>query len=210
MDVWLTVVVPIGNFPDNRDNILEYVRQLGGMKVELILVMDGQKKNDVEDLVLYSKPYSKNVSVLECDAMSAGGARNCGLDKVKTEWVLFWDCDDRPNFSQLKNLLSVEEPEDTSAILASFSSDRHLSKVNKKLGTVLDSEMSRELINPGIWRWVFRTRAIKDVIRFPELSMGEDQIFLAHFLALEPKIDRVDKNIYFYVIHERKIGRAHV
>jgi hypothetical protein len=61
---------------------------------------------------------------------------------------------------------------------------------------------SMAMINPGIWRFIFRTSAIINT-NFPAYRMGEDQVFLARLLISESSVYFSDKNVYLYVESER-------
>ena len=54
------------------------------------------------------------------------------------------------------------------------------------------------MINPGIWRFIFRRSAIVNT-NFPPYRMGEDQVFLARLLINESSVYFSDKNVYLYV-----------
>jgi hypothetical protein len=52
-------------------------------------------------------------------------------------------------------------------------------------------------LNPGLWRWVVRRDFAKNV-KFPELSMGEDQCYIAKLLQNDPKVFFSQKVFYRY------------
>jgi hypothetical protein len=52
--------------------------------------------------------------------------------------------------------------------------------------------------NPGIWRWAFQ-RPIIDGVFFPNLLMGEDQVFLANLNIDWLKVYRGKENVYDYI-----------
>jgi hypothetical protein len=52
-------------------------------------------------------------------------------------------------------------------------------------------------IDLGIWRMIFRHKTLNR-IQFPDLSMGEDQVFVANVLTANPEIDFLPFPIYEY------------
>ena len=164
------------------------------LPVSFILVHDGLDEvtnKEVSDLAVSYKAKYLNLVV-----NSPGLARNYGLQHADSEWVAFWDSDDiglvEEAISSIHN-----SPLNTDFILAGYSQMSQRTKIVNQVSTPIGN-FSMAMINPGIWRFIFRRSAIVNT-NFPPYRMGEDQVFLARLLINESSVYFSDKNVYLYV-----------
>ena len=108
-----------------------------------------------------------------------GAARNRGLKEVKSEWVTFWDSDDSPLVAKVMRAFVDGEISDIDYIVGDFITKSQSNEL-PEYKIFNDRNIYSIATHPGIWRFIFRTRTL-EMTRFPELSMGEDQIFLANY-----------------------------
>ena len=164
------------------------------LPVSFILVHDGLDEvtnKEVSDLAASYKAKYLNLVV-----NSPGLARNYGLQHADSEWVAFWDSDD---IGSVKEAISSihNSPLNTDFILAGYSQMSQRTKIVNQVSTPIGN-FSMAMINPGIWRFIFRRSAIVNT-NFPPYRMGEDQVFLARLLINESLVYFSDKNVYLYV-----------
>ena len=164
------------------------------LPVSFILVHDGLDEvtnKEVSDLAASYKAKYLNLVV-----NSPGLARNYGLQHADSEWVAFWDSDDiglvEEAISSIHN-----SPLNTDFILAGYSQMSQRTKIVNQVSTPIGN-FPMAMINPGIWRFIFRRSAIVNT-NFPPYRMGEDQVFLARLLINESLVYFSDKNVYLYV-----------
>ena len=192
----LSIIVPIHNMAGKLQNLelsLKASKELN-LPVSFILVHDGLDEvtnKEVSDLAASYKAKYLNLVV-----NSPGLARNYGLQHADSEWVAFWDSDD---IGSVKEAISSihNSPLNTDFILAGYSQMSQRSKIVNQVSTPIGN-FPMAMINPGIWRFIFRRSAIVNT-NFPPYRMGEDQVFLARLLINESSVYFSDKNVYLYV-----------
>lgn len=192
----LSIIVPIHNMAGKLQNLelsLKASKELN-LPVSFILVHDGLDEvtnKEVSDLAASYKAKYLNLVV-----NSPGLARNYGLQHADSEWVAFWDSDD---IGSVKEAISSihNSPLNTDFILAGYSQMSQRTKIVNQVSTPIGN-FPMAMINPGIWRFIFRRSAIVNT-NFPPYRMGEDQVFLARLLINESSVYFSDKNVYLYV-----------
>lgn len=177
----------------NLELSLKAAKELN-LPVSFILVHDGLDEvtnEEVSDLAASYKAKYLNLVV-----NSPGLARNYGLQHADSEWVAFWDSDD---IGSVKEVISSihNSPLNTDFILAGYSQMSQRTKIVNQISTPIGN-FPMAMINPGIWRFIFRKSAIVNTT-FPPYRMGEDQVFLARLLINESSVYFSDKNVYLYV-----------
>ena len=120
----LSAVVPVGNFIAGVTRIHEWIEEIQGRPIEVIIVHDLQNSNresvadylsrlqklDIESKIKFREGYFGN----------PGGARNMGIKSSTGEWIAFWDSDDIPRISEFVDAIENSEPE-TEVICGAFT-----------------------------------------------------------------------------------------
>ena len=196
----LTLVIPVGNFSKDREHLLEYLNQSKIFGIPMILVIDDSNPDSIiQARKLEAQRIDQRVRVLQYDGRNPGGARNEAIKYVQTQWLQFCDSDDSIDIESVLKLINSQEVSNCQAIVAGFRQKlKNDQKFNPRdyfarkflyLGIGLD---------PGIWRWIFRTEFVKN-LKFAETRMGEDQVFIAKFLLSNPKlINKQNLSVYSY------------
>ncbi len=150
----LSIVVPVHNMAGRLGNLeksLKRTQELG-LPIQFVLVQDGIDVGTRKELSDLSKKY--DAMFLEVDLGSPGLARNTGIEFCNSPWIAFWDSDDHGNPEEVINELLHARPE-KKIIVGSFREmnlkKNQLSKLRKP-----SKFLSLLMINPGIWRFVFR------------------------------------------------------
>lgn len=202
----LSAIIPVGNYWGDRDFLLKTLELTNKFEVETIIVLDSQNEDAYSDLQRHIHAMGGgNRSIVRSTCGNPGESRNQGLLRASAEWVMFWDCDDRPNVEQIRNTLDLySDNENIDAIIGQFSK----TWISNDGSAFLKQEVNqchdlREVaIEPGIWRWIFRRNRKFSEINFPNLNMGEDQAFLYKYLSSNPSIVIDDTIVYDYCINE--------
>jgi len=195
----LSVIIPIGNFSSNFENIQNIIISSDHLTTEFVFILDTNETLAFQKLCKLCEMYlDNNYIILICEDRNPGSSRNLGILSCSGEWILFCDCDD---FPYLENVIDAITSRDLNSqiIIGSYEIE--------KLGLVESQTLNFELAmnkqwenianNPGIWRWLFKRDLILN-IKFPELSMGEDQYFMIQALAIAPEIEFTHKVVYKY------------
>jgi glycosyltransferase involved in cell wall biosynthesis len=137
---------------------------------------------------------SNCVLVKKIDCGNPGQSRNYGIADVKSEWIAFWDSDDKPN---VKNIVqSVKANRNRDVLVGQFSTSSELNKsypVDRKTTRIL-----QVAFNPGLWRIVMKREIV--LFGFPPIRMGEDQVFLMRNDLFNKNLKICEEEFYTYSI----------
>ena len=196
-DVTLSVITPVTRQSDNLQNLSSWLRNLSHASIYVILRHDkadletGPKLNE-----LISTLNNKNIRLFEGEFGSPGIARNEGLKYAKGEWLCFWDSDDLPWLEEVYLLMQTNMNSTTDCIVTNYIS------LNIQTGVKLINRISKNFqaqiaLNPGLWRFFFSKSSLGE-IKFTNLMMAEDQIFLAEYLKNDLNLQISEKITYSY------------
>lgn len=194
----ISAVVPIHNAEGKTAALRNVLREIKG--IHIVLVFDSCRDNTLREFeeILKNRETS-DVEVIIGDFGSPGAARNAGLAKVQSEWVVFWDADDLPDPSALIKVIDKVDSNFFQMIVTQFSSADF--KTSALFRTVSSTHGKLHLaLNPGLWRIAFKADRAKKLV-FQEFKMGEDQLFLAEFMATRPRILFSPIQTYLYSLN---------
>lgn len=189
----LTAVMPAKYLSHNLDNLLKVLNQPSSEQVNLVLVIDEPEDEAMRvKSTLESDSRFLKVKIIYGEYNSPGTARNVGLSEVKTKWVTFWDSDDEPIIEEVIKTVDISNKSESEVAITRFAVESTSSGIRQS--STLFSEKKtinlREIsLNPGIWRMSFLTDLARQS-SFPNLRMGEDQVFLS-------RLKMNDRRIYF-------------
>lgn len=196
------MVIPVGNFQNDRSNIELILSRNEEYFIETILVLDNQRSVDIEQIQNYIEIKNfTNTKLVQGVWNNPGGARNFGLSFCTRTWVSFWDSDDTQLVMNVEKAVFQLLHSDFDAGVCIFEISGDVSSKSEKLPRMKNDHESlfiRLLANPGLWRILFRRSAIAD-IKFAEYLSAEDQIFLLRFLQINPRVCQIDSLTYSYV-----------
>jgi len=195
----LSIIVPCGFSQSGYSNLKKWLTIAEAREIEVILVIDTDITESQKKIQNFKKSI-QGVKVVVSNSRNPGGSRNVGFQSATREWVMFCDSDD---FLYVDNALNVLD---------------ETIRTGKKIGIgqfirVLKSEQSNQrflpakiqesimdlTIAPGIWRYIFLRKRIEN-FQFPNLSMGEDQVFLASINMASSELHFSKEVIYEYFI----------
>jgi glycosyltransferase involved in cell wall biosynthesis len=194
--ILLTVIVPISQMAGKLENFQSWISSLAKLPIKVVVVHDyveSETSNQVREIIW--KAGNSRIHFLEGIYGGPGTARNAGLDDVSSEWVCFWDSDDLPNTHIALKMISS----------ATISNEVLIG--NFQITNYQDPSQSAEILhhgklrnigaNPGLWRMIFRTESLGS-IRFDDIKMGEDQVFIALYNLGSRSIMFSDEFVYNY------------
>jgi glycosyltransferase involved in cell wall biosynthesis len=192
----LGVVVPVSNMAGNLSKLQDWLEDSYCENIEIIIVHDFQDSETEDELRQIVHGKGSKVKMISGTFGSPGLARNKGIALLESEWVAFWDSDDSPLVRNILGDLNKFNLDQLDALVGGF--EVRNASTGELLSTNLnDSKCSQNRIakNPGIWRWVFKRTLISN-LQFPNLSMGEDQIFIARSRAIYSRV-KYSNSIYY-------------
>lgn len=197
----LTAIIPIGNVNGNLYSLYETIEVCKTLNVELIIVHDNFHDGTEEKLSKVTRGL-ENVRIFTAEFQSPGLARNMGLQQVKTEWFCFWDVDDVPNVPAFVEAVRLNSVGKKDLIVGQYSIKNTITgEIKRKFIPTENGDKLRQIsINPGIWRFIFRTAKYGNS-KFGSGTMGEDQLFLARLNLSEEEIFLVEQDFYRYSVN---------
>lgn len=197
----LTAIIPIGNVKGNLFSLSETIEACKTLNVDLMIVHDNFH-DGTEEILSRVTSSLDNVRILTAELRSPGLARNMGLQHVKSEWFCFWDVDDIPNVPTFVEAISLNSGSKKDLIVGQYSIKNTLTgEIKRKFNPTGNADKLRQIsINPGIWRFIFRTAKYGNS-KFGSGTMGEDQLFLAQLNLSEEDIFLVEQDFYQYAVN---------
>ena len=188
----LSVVVPVGPLVGRMANLLSWIVEIQSYSVQIVLVVDEKSDGTYAELLgkLVEINFCAELLLINEVCGGPGAARNRGLIEAKGEWLVFWDSDDLPEVSETFIAIS----ESTEVIVCRYAVLRQdLKPAYPKLN------YPQIALNPGIWRFIIRREIFKD-FAFPDLRLGEDQIYLSNSGIISRRMILHPKVNYHYVL----------
>lgn len=194
-----TVVVPVKNMSGRMENISSWLEQVKDSSTEIIFVNDDSTDSTFAELTDLKQYFSSlNIQVVSGAFCGPGGARNAGLSLAKGEWVVFWDSDDTPHPKTFFEMIKVATNKELDFAVGNWVECPNSNFKPVALKIVTHGNNLKDLIEyPGIWRWAFKRVAIGDA-RFPQISLGEDLIFLSKLQIKLSRVYRCRELVYSY------------
>lgn len=193
----LSVIITVSNYAQNKLNLKKILNDTSSHNLEVLVIADCFSTRALRELENFCRGLGLPGKIINSSANNPGGSRNLGLLMSSSDWVTFWDCDDLPDIPGYLNLVVKVVRDGATIGIGAFEIE------DIESGKLIPSESTNKLdlmnvgLNPGLWRMVFQ-RQILDNLKFPELSMGEDQVFLQRVLNKNPKITYDKSVIYRY------------
>lgn len=192
----LSVVVPVVNPEIDIANIRRLIKSLTPQGIEIVIIHDNRTGEMSETLLDLMKSFPRvTLKLLDGNYGSAGEARNAGLKQATGDWISFCDSDD---FQRIGVML--EEIGNASSAELLVGQFIRVTQKGEIVESVNTKSLSELCIDPGFWRIAYRRSTLAG-IKFSNLQMGEDIVFLAGVLRLNPQV--VFTNSVFY---EYRVG----
>ena len=188
--ITLSAIIPVGGFPNGDSVLKSWVLKELPRGLEVILVLDSDDesvKSAIHEIV--AKDSKENFSVLISKHRNPGSTREIGLEAATGEWICFWDADDLPEVENVfRNVHDIENRE-ADILIGDYRNIDFTTKMETNPLRGRTDPLMDVYLDPGLWRCAFKRRVVQN-ISFPDLKMGEDQVFL--FRAIN-----ASKNIKF-------------
>ena len=192
----LSIVVPVNQMSGYLDNLRIWMSKIGKFPWEVLIVHDlGDFETRNELLSIIGECENPRIKFIEDSFGTPGLARNAGLKLATGDWITFWDSDDVPQVDVVNRVLQFTNLGNR-IIVASFTKVNEISGIEERFSVGKNSCFDIA-VNPGLWRFVFKRNMISN-IKFNELKMAEDQIFIAQVFNDNPEYIILDECTYHY------------
>jgi glycosyltransferase involved in cell wall biosynthesis len=194
----LTAIVPVHQMGGKLQNLQSWLSD--SKEIDVILVHDFSTDSTQSELEgILSNSHFAHVLLITGNYGSPGIARNAGFEKVKTDFVTFWDSDDLPNLGQYLEMTKILNQGIADVCLGEYEIV-NLKDLSVEVVNLTSTAVNHEVaLNPGVWRMVFRTSLIPKS-PFRNHQLGEDHLFLQElkFASMEKAIIKKIVYTYFY------------
>lgn len=195
----LTIVIPVRNMAGKLKPLEESISTALSAGYKVIVVHD--KADDLTEIELRS--FFANQDKTKMDLLtgvynSPGSARNAGVFRVETDWVTFWDSDDRPVVENLIELYEIVEKNSADVGIGGYTDTNLIPQSPSRHYRNESQELNLIALAPGIWRMIFRTQLVTES-PFQSLLLAEDQILLSDIQITERKIVFLSAVVYNYL-----------
>jgi hypothetical protein len=192
----LTAIIPFHNFSINFPKLINLLNVTKNFEIDLILIADSLNDDDFRQLSIVVDSFT-NLNLLRCDFKSAAQTRNLGLRTAKSEWIVFWDCDDMVYLSAYQDILIGGDIGDADLIVSQIEIRSQSRGINLRTSATMTPDQIG--VFPAFTRFIYRRTLIGDT-QFVPIPLCEDQCFLAEILIKNPKIVFSGLTTYQYVI----------
>lgn len=211
--LFLSFIIPIYNaqvhLPECLDSILK--QDIAPDDYEIICVNDGSKDSSLSILQRYAKTYT-NIRIIDKENGGVTTARNAGLEAARGEYIWFVDADDFLKENVLGTLCSkLREASPDRLIVGCYTFEDQLSDTEKeclRTNTLSHNGPGQDSV---VWRTLFRRSFLREhglYFCHPELTHGEDGLFMYEAGAFHPSSAEITEPVYFYRVHSGSADTA--
>lgn len=197
----LTAIIPVHKMAGRLDPLKTWISEALNSGISVILIHDhGDKQTEYELQNIVDELDSETLTYISGIFNGPGAARNKGLSLVKTSFFCFWDSDDVPQIGRFLEMTEIAKQRNLQLVVGEFVSNLGGIVKEFKFRSGRLSDETKIALNPGIWRMIFSTQSFS-AIRFQNLKLAEDQLFLAEVGFPDVRYEVFRKNTYQYEVN---------
>lgn len=216
----ISIVVPIYNCENTIDRCIESLINQTYTNIEIILINDGSTDSSEEKCIKYTNNDSR-ITLISKANEGVSKARNIGIKKANSEYIMFVDSDDYVQVDMCERLLEAINNNEYDVVISGYErvflfNNRVRSNliIKPKYGNIktVDQYKQRwcELYEKSFfnapWAKLYKTEIIKNNnITFKEhLECGEDLLFNLEYFKYVKNISLIDEAFYIYECTEKE------
>ena len=192
----LVIVVPVSKMAGKLENLSSWLPKVSNHDLEVIIVHDIQDSSTSSELREIIRTISgAAISLVELKLGSPGLARNQGIERADSKWIMFVDSDDVVDLEEAFRLIAMSDRENQ--ILVGSYATKNTNRLQDALIPSITKTMFDVAMNPGLWRMIIPTE-IAQKHQFTEFRMGEDQEFILGIDFFSTDVVFSQKILYTY------------
>lgn len=201
----LDIIIPAYNAENYICECIDSVlAQKTDYSYRIIVIDDGSKDKTFEILKRYSK--NEKIKIIHQDNRGLSGARNTGLEYIKSRYVMFIDSDDLLEQDAIENLLSCAYKNKADSVEGAYEFISAKGKI-KWIKSHKNGNMDAKKEYYGFaWGKIYNSKLF-ETIKFPEVYWYEDSVCRQILFPMQKKSYGIDKVVYKY--RENKNGISH-
>lgn len=206
----LSIIIPVYNIEDYIVDCLESVLAITDVDYEVIIVL-GESTDNSNTLVERYAKQNKNVILTFQDGKGLSNARNCGMNFVQGEFVIFLDGDDYIEADKLVSALSFLKKSGFDVLVSEYKKIYNLNKkffLSKQIANINNSDgfdknifkfLKKKKCFWNVWRYIYRYAfLLNNKLSFTEGIYAEDLDYTTEIFLKTNKIYFYNDSYYFY------------
>lgn len=201
----VSVVVPIYNAEKYLNKCLDSIKSQTLNELQVILVNDGSTDNSEKIIDSYVNKYPHIFEKINKKNGGQAIARNCALENVIGEYIIFIDSDDYIEPKMLKEMYENAKNNDSDIVICDYYEVFGNKKIEKTAMKNFSENINVNYIlsNASPWNKLIKTKIIKENhIRFLEKHIYEDLATMPILGGYAKNISYIQKPLYDYIIRE--------
>lgn len=191
----ISIIIPFFNAEKYLKRTINSVLNQNFWNFEILLINDGSTDNS-EILVKQLKKNNPQIRYFKTPNYGPGIARNLGISKAKSVYLLFLDADDELAENAIKSLYNCITSTKSDLAIARhkmlLNNGEEIKISNPFKNTILTKNQAikaflKDEIIPTSWAKIYKTNIAKKCT-FPDLSWKEDDVFIFKYLQQSEKI----------------------
>ncbi len=192
----ISIIVPIYNTQKYLNNCIQSIVFQTYKNLEIVLVDDGSCDNCP---VICDEWRKKDNRIITIHINNSGQsvARNIALNKIKGNYVCFFDSDDSVENNYVEIMYHKLVTNNFDAVVCNIP-NKYKNLVN---GKNIYEYILRDEIGGQLWRWIFKKECWNN-IRFPINKYAEDAAVI-YKVIFEKNIGIINKDLYHYNVNNQ-------
>lgn len=204
--MFLSLIIPVYNAERYIGQCLDSLlnQNLPDQDYEIVCVNDGSKDRSLSILEGYANAHA-NIRIVNKKNGGVTTARNAGLDAAKGDFIWFIDADDLVKENILAQLKAMVP--DTGCDRIVFGAYEFTDQMTEELlerSRTGQLETNTSWYDAVVWRSLLRKAFLREhnlCFRYPELTHGEDGLFIYEVTLDNPVTVSTEEVLYFYRVH---------
>ena len=204
--MFLSIIIPVYNAETYICECLNSLveQDIPAQDYEILCVNDGSLDTSLQILKAYGESYP-NITVIDKENGGVTTARNEGLKAAKGDYIWFIDADDFIKENTLSRLRTLaEETHCDRLIVGGYQFVDFLKPNERELSEKAQLPINCPWYDAVVWRCLLRREYLNAhdlYFRYPQLTHGEDGLFMYEVTLFDPKDAQIDEALYFYREH---------
>ena len=211
--MFLSVIIPVYNaekyVAESLDSLLK--QDLPFEEYEIICVNDGSKDGSLAVLQSYAEKYP-HIRILDKENGGVTTARNAGLEAAKGDFIWFFDADDLAKENILKKLKAmIPETGCDRIVFGAYEFTDAMTEAEWEQARKGQLVTNTSWYDAVVWRSLLRREFLQQhnlYFRYPELTHGEDGLFMYEVTLTAPVMVETEEVFYLYRIHSGSADAA--
>lgn len=211
--LFLSFIIPVYNAEKYITECLDSLlcQDLPAEDYEIICVNDGSKDSSLSILQTYASRHP-NIRIIDKENGGVTTARNAGLEAAQGDYIWFIDADDLIKAHILGRLKAMIPGTGCDRVVfGAYQFTDRLTEEEREQSRKLQLTTNTSWYDAVVWRSLLRRDFLlqQDLyFRYPEITHGEDGLFMYEVTLAAPVTVETGEVLYFYRVHSGSADNA--